>query len=103
MNISKHDPACHVDEQILQTGKPYPKKGKALEVLRELIASDGANLDERYLARIAGTDYIPNTIASLRNMGWVITKSSRLIKGRSGRYFQRTSYTLDHSNNSITE
>ena len=94
--------ASLVDELIHKSGKPAPKKGKALKVLRALIEADGGHIDDRQLMLVGGTDYIALAVASMRSMSWIITTSSRLVKDGLGRRVRRTSYALNHRNNNIT-
>ena len=94
--------AYHVDEQILQAGRSFPKKGKASAVLRELIAADGYSLSESYLIQTSGTNYITSAVAALKDMGWIITSSRRFTRDRTGRSVQKTCHSLDHINNGIS-
>jgi hypothetical protein len=90
------------NDTLEKSGKPFPKKGKAAAILRELIAVEGYSLSENHLIQVSETDYITSSVAALRDMGWIIESSRRFVRGSGGRNVQKTCYSLDHKNNRIT-
>ena len=90
------------NDTLVRSGKPFPTKGKAAAILRELIAVEGYSLSENHLIQVSGTDYITSSVAALRDMGWIIASSRRFVRGRGGRHVQKTCYSLDPKNNGIT-
>ena len=90
------------NDTLEESGKPFPKRGKAAAILRELITAEGYALTESELIEASGTGYVRNAVASLRERGWIITASNQFTRDRGGRRIQKTVYSLDQANNSIT-
>lgn len=90
------------NDTLEKSGKPYPKKGKAAAILRELIAAEGCSLSESHLVQASGTAAIRSAVAALKDMGWVIVSLRVFARDRGKRNVQKTCYSLDHKNNGIT-
>lgn len=81
-------------------GRKWPRKGThARAVLETLIESHGQPVSEKLLIRLSGTDYIKSTIATLRDMGWVIITSTRHERDSFGKSIGIVSHSLNRIDN----
>jgi hypothetical protein len=90
------------DDQLV--GRTMPEQGtKARAVLEALIDSYGQPISEPLLRCLSGTDYIKATVATLRDMGWVIVSSVRHERDSFGKSIGIVSFSLNQIDNGLLQ